>query len=111
MIPEFIYLVMGEDGSDEQPVADWVVAAYPDKETAQLHAEHANRLVDEGNNLLPDELPHDEYSEREEAHEEWLESHSPFDPTYENGSVEARYYVMEVPFCLHPDAFMERFSK
>ena len=103
-LPTHVYVVMGEDDSDDsEPVCDWCVAAYPDKETAELHARHANTHADFGN--YPADPGDEDESDR---YERWLDEYNPFDDAYQNGQVGAYYYVVEVPLFLHPDAYLEQ---
>lgn len=101
-VPTHVYVVMGEDHTeDSEPVTDWPVAAYLDKECAELHARHANTHADF------DDFPADPGDDESDRYERWLEESNPFDDTYENGQVEAHYYVLEVPLYPHPDKYLE----
>ena len=99
-LPTHVYVVAGEDGREE-PVPDWFVAAYFDKECADLHARHANTHAD------PELFPHDPDEDGFDEYERWTQTKNPFDDAYENGQVEAHYYVVEVPLFLHPDKYLE----
>lgn len=88
-----IWIVQGRTGRWEP--TEWFVAAYPDQETAQLHCDKANEVVEHV---------------KKWGEKKCQEANNPWDPfmyiDWYDGPIIA-YSLVEINLYRHPDEFLE----
>ncbi len=90
-----VFLVVGRTGEYSE-TSEWVVCAYAEKETAQQHADLANKAAEGSENMDWDE-------------QEKLESEFIYDRGIECNYTGTTYKVQEVPMVCHVDEYVDRF--
>jgi hypothetical protein len=101
-----VWLVVGEKG-EYSDFSTWDVAAYPEKDVAEIHARKANEEVERI--LALRESLDDDYEKEREAEKAGLMRNS-FDPLYDSDvrwSQKPVYSAEEVLLCAHPDQFLD----
>ncbi len=107
MSKKVIYLVEGSTG-EYSDHTQWAVAAYLDREMAELHARLANEASAEKNYLDPeDNYKTTSYKLRQEVMEQVKKSYDPNCDIIYNG---VKYIVTEIPLVRHVDEFRELYT-